>query len=189
MKKIILLALIFFSFILPVKSNEKLLTGSVVYTLETAKEEAFQGLDLKVDKNIFKDYLIDVNNKENRNVLASGVSIDGREIMSFQTTKGLVRGYTVVYDKEPHYVYYYSTSGYLVGFDINNNSNNFPYKVGKYHPITGNLISVALYISETEQYVYNKNGKLKAHWVDEIAYNEKGKIIAKRSIIDSIPVD
>ena len=179
----------FFSFVMPVKSSERLLTGSVVYTLETAKEEAFQDLDLKIDKNILKDYLVDINNKENRNALANGITVAGREIMSFQTTKGLVRGYTIVYDNEPQHVYYYSTGGYLVGFDINNNLDNFPYKVGKYHPITGNLISVAFYVSETEQYVYNKNGKLKAHWVDDIAYNEKGKIIAKRALVDSIPVD
>lgn len=189
MKKNIIFILLLLILGLQTNASDTLLTGSVVYTLETAKREAFTDLDLKIDKNILKEYLIDKNNKANQEALSKGIQIDGRQIMSFQTTRGFVKGYTVIYDKEPQYVYYYTTSGYLAGFDVDNNIGNFPYKVGKYHPITGNLISVAFYVSESEQYVYNKKGKLKAHWIDETAYNEKGKVIAKRKFTDNIPVD
>lgn len=189
MKKSLLLIFGIICFALPINAEELKLTGSIVYTVETAKNCAFEGLDLKIDKKIFESHLIDPNNKENRAALANNTQPENRELMSFESARGFVKGYTVVYAEKPELVFYYSTSGYLVAVDIDNQSDNFPYKIGKYHPLTGNLISVGLYISETEQYVYSKNGKLKSHWIGDTAYNEKGEIIAHRLLTNTIPVD
>ena len=193
MKKILLLLLIILSNILNTTyATEPLrLNGSVQYTPSTAKKLAFDGLDLKIDKKQLTDYLYDENNKENRAAIKTNQQIEGRSIMSFNAVKGVVRGYAITYDNNPQYTYYYSTSGYLICVDINNqlNSTEFPFTIGKYNPLTGNLISVGFYVSETEQYVYSKNGKLKAHWIDKIGYNEKGKPIAKREYTDTFPID
>ena len=51
------------------------------------------------------------------------------------------------------------------------------------------LISIALYVSEDEQFAYTKNGKLKAHWIGDTGYNANGKPIAKRKVLDEIPSD
>ena len=192
MKKTIILLTIFCSYFNISYATEPLiLNGSVQYTPNIVKNLAFAGLDLKIDKKQLNDFLYDENNNENQNALKTKRKINGRNIMSFSAAKGLVRGYAITYEKNPQYTYYYSTSGYLVCVDIDNKINNteFPFTVGKYNSITGKLISVGFYISETEQYVYNKNGKLKAHWIGKTAYNEKGKPIAQREYTDTILID
>lgn len=170
-------------------SEEMFLQGSVQYTVESARKMAFDGIDLKLDKKLLEKYIEDENNKENRVAIKKSVQIDGREIMSFVMAKGFVKGYAIVYDDKPEYVFYYSTSGYLIAVDVDKKHNDdiFPYKIGKYNPVTGNLVSIGIYISDEEQYVYGKNGKLKAHWVGNIAYNEKGRPIATRVVVDEIP--
>ena len=114
-----------------------------------------------------------------------------RYIMGFETAKNLVKGYVVVYDDKPQYAYYYSNGGYLVAIDVDNKQKDgiYPYKIGKYCALTGNLISIALYVSEDEQFAYTKNGKLKAHWIGDTGYNANGKPIAKRKVLDEIPSD
>lgn len=192
MKKLILLLVILFSFINTNYATEPLrLNGSVQYTPSIAKNLAFDGLDFKIDKKQLNDFLYDENNKENRRALKENIQIDGRSIMSFKAIKGIVRGYAITYENKPQYTYYYSTSGYLICVDIDNKINNieFPFTVGKYNPLTGKLISVGFYVSETEQYVYSKDGQLKAHWIGKTAYNEKGKPIAQREYTNTIPVD
>lgn len=166
----------------PVYSEGTILKGSILYNVESARKLAFEGLDLKLDKTTFSDKLIDENNKENREALKSGKKLDGRYLMSFSMAKGFIKGYALVYENKPEYTYYYSTSGYLVAIDVDNkpSQNTFPYKVGKYSAVTGNLVSIGLYISEDEQYVYTKDGKLKAHWIGDIGYNAKGRPIATR---------
>ena len=140
---------------MPVFASETLLKGSVLYTVESARKLAFEGLALKLDKEKIKPYLIDENNEENRAAIKNNVQPEGRYIMSFSMAKGMV----------------------------------YPFKIGKYNAVTGNLIAIGLYVSEDEQYAYTKNGKLKAHWVGDTGYNAKGKPIAKRSVVNEIPAD
>ena len=192
-RKILLILFFFFAFAMPALSQENnnttVLQGSVLYNEESARKLAFEGLDLKLDKKMLKDYLEDENNKENRQALKEGRQIPGRSIMSFNI-RGIVKGYVVIYDDKPEYAFYYTTSGYLAAVDVNKAfGQDFPYRVGKYNPVTGNLISIGVYISEDEQYAYTKNGKLKAHWVGDTGYNAKGKPIAKREFTDEIPAD
>lgn len=183
---------LFFSllFVLPVFAEETiLLTGSVAYTVESAREIAFDGVSLKIDKSEIIPFRIDENNKENKIALKNNLTVKGRTIMAFYMYGGKVNGYVVTYDERPEYSYYYTIGGYLVAIDVDDKfqENMFPYKIGKYSPLTGNLISIALYVSDDEQYAYTKDGKLKAHWVGSVAYNEKGKIIARRSVVSEVP--
>lgn len=190
MRKFILLLIIFFCTI-NTGLAETLLQGGVVYTVEAARKLAFDGLDLKLDKQAIKPYLYDENNEENRKAIKDNTQPKGRYIMGFETAKNLVKGYVVVYDDKPQYAYYYSNGGYLVAIDVDNKQKDgiYPYKIGKYSALTGNLISIALYVSEDEQFAYTKNGKLKAHWIGDTGYNANGKPIAKRKVLDEIPSD
>ena len=188
MKKIfiIFVSLIFFQS--PVLSDEVILQGSVAYTVDSARKQAFDGILLKLDKTLLKPHLLDENNKENKEAIKNNIQPKGRYIMSFSMLKDLIKGYVVVYEKMPQYAYYYTSGGTLVCVDFDNKSQEgvFPYTVGKYSALTGNLIAIGFYVSDDEQYAYTKNGKLKAHWVKDTAYNEKGKPIAKRNIVDEI---
>lgn len=190
-KKILLITFAIFAICIPAFSQEEnsptLLRGSVLYNEESARKLAFEGLDLKLDKKMIKEYLEDENNKENRKAIKEGIQIEGRYLMSF-AIHGLVKGYVVIYDDKPDYAFYYTTSGYLAAVDVNKSfGEKFPYRVGKYNPVTGNLVSIGVYISDDEQYAYTKSGKLKAHWVGDTGYNAKGKPIAKREVITKIP--
>ena len=191
MKKFLISLMVLLAVNMPVFASETLLKGSVLYTVESARKLAFEGLALKLDKEKIKPYLIDENNEENRAAIKNNVQPEGRYIMSFSMAKRMVKGYVVVYADKPQYAYYYTTSGYLVCVDVDNKSQEgvYPFKIGKYNAVTGNLIAIGLYVSEDEQYAYTKNGKLKAHWVGDTGYNAKGKPIAKRSVVNEIPAD
>ena len=190
-KKIFLILFIMLCSTMPSLAQDsgevKVLRGSVLYNEESARKLAFEGLDLKLDKKMLKDYLEDENNEENRKAIKEGRQIEGRYLMSFNI-HGFVKGYVVVYDDKPEYAFYYTTSGYLAAVDVNKSfGDEFPYRVGKYNPVTGNLVSIGVYISDDEQYAYTKSGKLKAHWVGDTGYNAKGKPIAKREVVTEIP--
>ena len=190
MKRFILFLILLFT-AMPAALSETTLQGGVVYTVESARKLAFEGLDFKLDKKEIKPYLYDENNEENRTALKYNIQPKDRYIMGFETAKGFVKGYVVVYNSRPQYAYYYSTSGYLVAVDVDNKQQEgkYPYKIGKYSAISGKLISIALYISEDEQFAYTKDGKLKAHWIGDTGYNAKGKPIATRKVLDEIPSD
>ena len=189
MKKIIIILFLLLNISLPCIAEETVLRGSVAFTVESARKLAFEGLELKLDKKHIKPYLYDENNKENLLALKNNTEPEGRYLMSFEMLKGMVKGYVVVYEDKPDYAYYYAAGGTLVAIDVDtkHKEGQYPYKIGKYSALTGNLISIGLYISEDEQYAYTKNGKLKAHWVGNTGYNAKGKPIAKRSVINQIP--
>lgn len=191
-RKILFFIFLYTSLIFPVfAENTTVLTGSVAYTVESARKLAFDGLELKLDKSQILPYRIDENNKIHKEALKNGTSFKNRTIMAFNLYSNKVNGYVIIYHDQPEYAYYYSIGGYLIAVDKDDKfrENIYPYKIGKYSPLTGNLISIALYISDEEQYAYTKNGKLKAHWVGNTGYNEKGKIIAKRSFVNEIPLD
>lgn len=174
-----------------VNAQDTILRGSVHYTVETARKMAFDGLDLKLDKKFIEPYAIDENNKENRDYIDKKKQPEDRMVMSFVMARGLVKGYAIVYDDKPEYVFYYTNGGYLIAIDVDKiqDKNSFPYKIGKYSAATGNLVSIGFYVSDEEQYVYTKSGKLKAHWVGNTGYNEKGRPIATREVSGEIPFE
>ena len=69
--------------------------------------------------------------------------------------------------------FYYNILGNLIKVDITN-GQNYPKKTYGYSRF-GNLISIALEVSEIEQFVYDENGKLIAHWLENEALNKNNK--------------
>lgn len=171
----------------PCAAEETMLKGNVAYNVDTARELAFDGIEMKLDKQMLNEYLTDANNEQNRQALKDGKQPEGRYLMSF-CIHNFVKGYVIVYDDKPEYSFYYTTSGYLAAVDVDKHfDGEFPYRIGKYNPVTGNLVSIGVYISEEEQYAYTKDGKLKAHWIGDTGYNAKGKPIAKRAVVGEVP--
>ena len=101
MKKFLISLMVLLAVNMPVFASETLLKGSVLYTVESARKLAFEGLALKLDKEKIKPYLIDENNEENRAAIKNNVQPEGRYIMSFSMAKGMVKGYVVVYVDKP----------------------------------------------------------------------------------------
>lgn len=187
MKKILAAVIIFLSLAAVSFSQETILRGNAAYNADIAKELALDGIEMKLDKKMLKEYLVDENNAENLQALKDNKQPDGRYLMSFSIHK-FVKGYVIVYEDKPEYAFYYTTSGYLAAVDVDKHfGSDFPYRVGKYNPVTGNLVSIGVYVSEDEQYAYTKDGKLKAHWISDTGYNDKGKPIAKRAVVNEIP--
>jgi hypothetical protein len=60
-----------------------------------------------------------------------------------------------MYDEEPNHAFYYNILGNLIKVDVTN-GQNYPKKTYGYSRF-GNLISVALEVSENEQFVYDEN--------------------------------
>lgn len=189
MKKILAFVILFLSLSSVSFSQETTLRGNVAYNADTARELALDGIEMKLDKKLLKEYLVDENNAENLQALKDNKQPDGRYLMSFNI-HNFIKGYVIVYDDKPEYAFYYTTSGYLAAVDVDKHfGTDYPYRIGKYNPVTGSLVSIGVYISEDEQYAYTKDGKFKAHWVNDTGYNAKGKPIAKRAVINEIPED
>lgn len=187
MKRYFILFFILCVFMYPCAAEETMLKGNVAYNVDTARELAFDGIEMKLDKQMLNEYLTDANNEQNRQALKDGKQPEGRYLMSF-CIHNFVKGYVIVYDDKPEYSFYYTTSGYLAAVDVDKHfDGEFPYRIGKYNPVTGNLVSIGVYISEEEQYAYTKDGKLKAHWIGDTGYNAKGKPIAKRAVVGEVP--
>lgn len=167
-------------------AKDKAIRGGVVYTVESARKLAFDGLDTRLDKSLLKPFWYDEKNVENLNAVKTGKELKDRYIMAF--TSGLIKGYAVTYNDKPEYAYYYTQGGILAGVDYDPNADRseYPYKLGKYDAF-GRLRSVVLYVSDDEQFSYSKSGKLLAHWIGDYGYNAKGREIARRKVVEEIP--
>lgn len=167
-------------------AKDKTIRGGVVYTVESARKLAFEGLDARLDKTLIKPFWYDEKNAENLAVVKTGKELNDRYIMAFSS--GFVKGYAVVYGNKPKYAYYYTQGGILasVDYDPKGDRTEYPYKIGKYDAF-GRLRSVVLYVSDDEQFSYSKSGKLISHWIGDIGYNANGKEIARRKVVEEIP--
>ena len=55
----------------------------------------------------------------------------------------------------------------------------YPTKFYKYN-LKGDLMAVVLVVSETESFIYFKDGRLIAHWINDKAYDKDGNISQER---------
>lgn len=169
--KVLIIALfLIFSACANEESKEEPIKAGINYTEATARIEAFSGTDLKIDKAFFKDHLKDKNKKENLNAISKGqFLVDSRGLYPFYLNNTLM-SYSVNYYETSEYVYYYNILGNLVKFEIKK-GDSYPKKSIGYSR-SGKLISVAFEASEHEQFIYDENGKLIAHWVDNKLMND-----------------
>lgn len=147
---------------------------STTYNEASARIEAFKDVENKIEKEFYKKYLKDPNKKENLDFIEKGILNTnlGRTLCPFYL-KNTLASYSISYFETPQYNFYYNILGSLIKFDIIKGSE-YPRKVLGYSRY-GNLISVSFEVNEDEQFVYDENGKLIAHWVDNVALNKDNK--------------
>ena len=80
--------------------------------------------------------------------------------------------YAVTYKNNSINTYYYNVFGSLLKIDIQNNETKFPKRILSYSRF-GSLIGVIFETSEEEEFVYDKNGKLLARWLNQDLYNKE----------------
>ena len=172
MKKIFLaLFILMFSCVF---ANEDTVKAGIKYNEVNARIEAFKDIQTKIEKDFYRDYLKDKNYKENMDLIDKKIFIvdNNRTICPFYLRKSLL-SYAVVYVEKPDSAFYYNVLGNLIKFDVVENKS-YPRRTFGYSRY-GNLISVAFEIDKNEQFIYDKNGKLIAHWTDEKMVDEKSK--------------
>jgi len=177
-KKILFLILLLnFSFCFANEFTDELIQGGIKYNEATAKIEAFKNVERKIDKKIFKTYLKDPNRKENLEAIFNNkLEFDfERSLCPFYYKKTLI-SYAVTYYDDPLKVYYYNLLGSLMKFEIVERGR-FPKRTFSYSRF-GNLLTVNFDIDGNEQFMYQENGKLIAHWVDDNYEGKHSKIFS-----------
>ena len=153
---------------------DEVLTGGVEYTTDIAREELLQKTPLKPDGLSVLTNIADENYKENKTLLLKGqAEIKDRVLAEFSDNS-----YAVMYHENPLYVWYYSPEGILTHIEVKDGTN-YPYKSYKYDT-EGNLVNMGLRVSKEETFIFDKSGKLIAHWLKDKGYDENGKVIMKR---------
>ena len=147
---------------------------STTYNEASARIEAFKDVENKIEKEFYKKYLKDPNKKENLDFIEKGILNTnlGRALCPFYL-KNTLATYSINYFETPQYNFYYNILGNLIKFDIIK-GDSYPRKILGYSRY-GNLISVSFEVNKNEQFVYDENGKLIAHWVDNVVLNKDNK--------------
>ena len=150
------------------------LSGGVSYTVNEARQIAFDGVAQKIDMSKYKEYFVDKNFEKNINALKNGKnSFWNRFFMYFSDDT-----YAVRYKLHSEIGYYYNKDGVLFEIDFIED-RDYPKRAIKYDK-KGSFKSVILIISSDEQYIFDTNKKLRSHWIGKNCYNEKGELILTR---------
>lgn len=176
MKQFILTVLLFLFISLPVQT--KVITGGVEMTVQEAREELLSDkIVLPDDENILNNFQ-DKNFQNNQSMLLKGVTaLKDRKLARFSDGS-----YAVMYYDNPKNTYYYSSEGVLIYNEVKTGTE-YPYKAYKYSP-EGKLINMSLKLSKNETFIFNKSGKLLAHWLGENCYDEEDNVIMTRKIYE-----
>ena len=176
MQRIVLIFLILTFINLPI--NAKIITGEIEYNAETVRQEVFSNSIPPANISAYRQHLIDLNNDENLTSLYHGITeLKDRKIGKFSDGS-----YGVQYNDDPLYSWYYSSSGRLMNF-TRKDSDGYPCKITKFKP-DGTIINQGYRVSDKESFLFSPNGKLLAHWVGEICYDEYNNIIMTRKIFE-----
>ena len=178
-KKLLTLFLIIgFSFCMAenLELEEEIIQGGIKYNEATARVAAFKNITKKIERKKFKSYLKDPNRKENLEAISkNNYDIDfDRTLCPFYFKKTLI-SYAVSYYDDPLKVYYYNILGSLVKFEIVE-AGAFPKRTFAYSRY-GNLLTVNFDIDGEEQFMYEENGKLIAHWEGDKYEGKHSKIL------------
>ena len=170
MKKLITL-LLFLCLTLPLFGFT--LKGSVTYTVEQARKEAFANVEYTLPKHIINANRTDPNYKQNQSLIKNGVKETGDRYITYYSDGG----YGIVYKNDLYKEYYFKKNGKIESIGIRTNLT-YPVKSFKYD-YNGNLEEVVLYITENDGYIFKPNGQMVVHWVNNVAYDINGKIIMR----------
>ncbi len=139
--------------------SESLIKGGVSYTVPQAREISFKNIDYTVPVESLKKY-----RKYNR---LFGLF---KEITVFANNN------FSIFDKKKRKVFYYSQEGNLILIEIILDNH----KTVRYD-INGKLDSVVLDTGNNEQFVFDANKKLVAHWIGKNGYDENGELFNTRN--------
>lgn len=154
------------------KAQEPLQAG-IKYNEASARIEVFKDISKKLEKDFYSKYKKDLNRDENIALIKKNIfEAPQRKICPFYLRKTLA-SYALIYDEMPNCAFYYNVLGNLIKVDITQ-GNDFPKKILGYSRF-GNLISATLETNEAEQFVYDENGKLIAHWLGDEMFDKNGK--------------
>lgn len=165
---------ILITFCLPAPA--KIITGGVEISQYEAQNQVLETRPKSFDFNIIKNNFIDSNRVENITILLQGYTELKDRTLGFFSDGS----YAISYKDNPTQVFYYNNEGILTHTETRT-SLNYPYKSYKYST-NGELVNMGLRVSEKETFIFDKNGNLIAHWVNENCFNQYGKIIMTRKI-------
>lgn len=166
---------------------EGTLVGRINYDVNSAREEAFEGVFYNIPKDSVKSLIYDKKFDENQNALKNNIALKDRDLKLYNMQHFKSYGVEYVNDKKYTYFYWYN-SGFLkaVAIDQSKKPGEYPQKL-YYYDAKGELVNVNFIISKNEEYIYNKDGTLNCHWVNGEAYDSKGKKVgASEQIVDDL---
>ena len=137
------------------------LEGGVSYTVSEAREIAFEKTPVQIPVELFQDYK-----------KYSKLKTLFKEITFFSD------GDYSVNDKKNNRCFYYSKNGDLKIIQIII-KKTYPQILGRYDS-NGRLDSVALDLGNNEQFLFDSQKKLYAHWIGKNGYDENGELFGTR---------
>ena len=171
---VICLLSVFISCFLPLSASSYTIKGGISYTEAEARKCAFKDVLYKIEIDKYKDFFTDKNFLINQEKINKGKKkYKNRYLTRF--SKG---EYAVRYIFQPSHAYYYNIDGILCYIDIDL-GHSYPKQRVTYDS-KGILDSVTLDISANEQFIFDTNKKLVAHWIGNNCYNNKGELIDTR---------
>lgn len=151
------------------------LKGGVTYTVEQARKEAFAGVQYFLPKSIIEANMLDPNFRDNARAIKDNITeTPDRFIVYFSDG-----AYSIVYKKDLYYEFNYNKNGKLEQIG-KRTGLTYPTQSFKYG-LSGYLEEINLYISKRETFIFNANGQLKSHWINNKCYDLNGNLIKTSS--------
>ena len=167
---------IIFCFIFFISSGFTIKAG-ISYTVNEARQIAFENVQQKIDINKYKEYFMDINFNKNQELLSKGKTKYKNRILT-KFSDGADCAYGVRYLDNIYESFYYDKDGNLLYLDFTEKTG-YPNKTIAYD-CNGVLDTITFNIKKKEQFIFNINKKLIAHWIGDNCYNEKGELIMTR---------
>ncbi len=152
-------------------------------TINHYKDLLFKDIQRKIDMKQFEGGKKDPNVRINRTALKKGLrNLGERELAGFYFLGKILVIYGVKYFEDKYHIYYYDAMGRLKYVDILDKPHDeYPHVSYKYDN-NGKFKEVSYYISEYDQYVFDKDGDFKGRWYFEKLYDKKAKVIMSRKL-------
>lgn len=170
--KNLLLIFIYIFLINPVFSLT--IQGGVSYSVNEARTIAFNNLEHKIDTSVYESYFVDKNYDKNK----ANIAKNKFHTRKYNLTVFSDKSYSVSYKAKSNICFYYDLNGKLesIGYTF---GKKYPRKGIKYYK-NGYLEEIYIIASPQEQFIFDKNKKLIAHWKGNNCYNEKGELVMTR---------
>ena len=176
MKKYLLTAILLIFMLIP--ANAEVLQGGVAYEENSALNEVMDGISYTIDSSYINGYAYDGEHDQNVGFMLNGMTeLKDRTLAYFSDNT-----YAVLKKAEPRIVRYYDSNGILTYVE-KKSGTSYPYKTYKYNT-SGKLVNMTLRVSKAETFIYDKNGKLIAHWLYDKAYDSEGNVVMKRKYVE-----